>query len=174
MRQSICWTLLVGAIGLVMTGCAGTQMSIPQNLRPLAEPVTAIALAPSGGVLADAIGTELFNQGLHVIDTQQMTNYMVRWNLEEIELMQPASLEAMKEQGISAFLTVRSVSGYDERPQSASVRVVGTSTGELLAAVTWQNGRGGARGSPADAMMRKDVVAAAQEIGRALASQLNR
>jgi len=161
-------------VAVLMTGCAGTKMSVPQTLRPLPEPVTAVALAPSGGVLADAIGTELFNQGIQVIDTQQMSNYMVRWNLDEIELLQPTNLATMRENGISAFLSVRTVAGYDDKPQSASVRVVSTLNGELVAALTWQNGRGGAQGSPADAMMRKDVVGAAEEIGRSLVSQLRR
>lgn len=162
------------AVAVLTTGCAGTKMSVPRNLRPLPEPVTAVALAPSGGVLADAIGTELFSQGIQVIDTQQMSNYMVRWNLDEVELLQPTSLATMRDQEISAFLTVRTVAGYDDKPQSAAVRVVSTLNGELIAAVTWQNGRGGARGSPADAMMRKDVVGAAEEIGRSLISQLRR
>jgi len=171
-----CWrdALLVGVAVFSTIGCAGTRMSAPQNLRPLPEPVTTIALAPSGGVLADAIGTELFNHGLQVIDTQQMSTYMVRWNLNEIELLRPANLQTMRNQGISAFLSARTVAGYDGKPQSASIRVVSTANGELIAAVNWQNGRGGAQGSPADAMMRKDIVAAAEEIGKALAKQLNR
>lgn len=166
--------LMTAAASIFMLGCAGSRMSMPQQLRPLPEPVEAVALAPSGGVLADAIGTELFNQGFQVIDTQQMSNYMVRWNLDEVELLQPANLRQMRDQGITAFLSVRTVAGYDDKPQSASVRVVSTTNGELIAAVTWQNGRGGARGSPADGMMRKDVVAAAEEIGGALAKQLSR
>jgi len=172
-RISLTWIPVALAV-LGSSGCAGTKMSSPQNLRPLPELVTTLALAPSGGVLADAIGTELFNQGVQVIDTQQMSNYMVRWNLDEIELLQPTNLSTMREDGISAFLTVRTVAGYDDKPQSAAVRVVSTLNGELIAAVSWQNGRGGARGSPADAMMRKDIVGAAEEIGKSLASQLQR
>jgi hypothetical protein len=124
--------------------------------------------------LADAIGTELFGSGFRVIDTQQTTNYLVRLNLSEVELSEPRSLGLLHQQGIQAVLNVRAVAGYDDKPQSATVRVVSTQNGELVAAVNWQNGRGGARGSPADAMMRKDVVGAAQQIASALGEQLHR
>ena len=159
---------------LLCLGCAGAMVSTTQALRPLPEAVETMALAPSGGVLADAIGTELFSGGLRVIDTQETSNFLVRLNLDEVELLQPGSLSAMRDRGISAVLSVKSVAGYDGKPQSATVRVVSTKTGELIAAVNWQNGRGGARGSPADAMMRKDIVGAAQQIGQALAAQLRR
>lgn len=165
----------VSSLALALsTACSGATMSTPQNLRPLPEKIESVALAPSGGVLADAIGTELFNHGIQVIDTQETSNYLVRLNLDEIELMQPKTLSALRGRGITALLSVKSVAGYDARPQSATVRVVSTQTGELVAAVNWQNGRGGAQGSPADAMMRKDIVGAAQQIAQALVSQLRR
>jgi len=163
-----------GVLLIAAGACTGSKVSAPVNLRPLPEPVAAIALAPSGGVLADAIGTELFGNGFQVIDTQEMSNYLVRLNLDEIELSQPRSLTLLRERGIQAVMNVRSVAGYDDKPQSATVRVVSTQNGELIAAVNWQNGRGGARGSPADAMMRKDVVGAARQIAEALLPQLRR
>jgi hypothetical protein len=161
-------------LALVTAACSGATMSTPMNLRSLPETIESVAMAPSGGVLADAIGTELFNRGFQVIDTQETSNYLVRLNLDEIELMQPKSLTAMRGRGIKAILSVRAVAGYDNKPQSASVRVVSTQTGEVVAAVTWQNGQGGARGSPADAMMRKDIVGAAQQIAQSLVIQLRR
>lgn len=162
-------------VALIATGaCSGAKVSAPVNLRPLPEPVSAIALAPSGGVLADAIGTELFGQGFQVIDTQEMTNYLVRLNLDEIELSQPRSLARLRERGIQAVMNVRAVAGYDDKPQSATVRLVSTQNGEIIAAVSWENGRGGQRGSIADRSMRKDVVGAAQQIAEALLPQLRR
>lgn len=159
---------------LLCCGCSGAMVSMPKQLPPLPESIDAVALAPSGGVLADAIGTELFSRGFRVIDTQETSNFLVRLNLDEIELFQPRTLEALRERGLNAVLSVKSVAGYDGKPQSATVRIVSTKSGELIAAVNWQNGRGGARGSPADAMMRKDIVGASQQIAQALTSQLRR
>lgn len=168
-RTGLCIMALVST-----AGCAGAMISAPQQLQPLPEKVDAVALAPSGGVLADAIGTELFNRGFRVIDTQETSNFLLRMNLDEIELLQPKSLAAFQDRSIGAVLSVKSVAGYDGKPQSATVRVVSTKTGEVIGAVNWQNGRGGAQGSPADAVMRKDIVGASQQIGQALSAQLRR
>ena len=100
---------------------------------------------------------------------------LVRLNLDEVELSMPRSLALLRERGIQAVLSVRSVAGYDDKPQSATVRIVSTRTGELIAAVNWQTGRGfGIQGSVTNQAMRKDVVGAAQQIGEALTSQLHR
>lgn len=94
---------------MVLAGCAASKVSQPVSLRPLPEPVTKIALAPSGGVLADAIGTELFNHGFEVIDTQATSNFLIRSNLDEIEMLSPKSLAALRGVGINAVLNVRTV-----------------------------------------------------------------
>ena len=163
---------LLTIISVCLAGCSSAKVSRMQRLKPLTHPVNTISIAPSGGVLADAVGIELFSNGVNVIDTQQISNLMIRENLNEIELMKPQNLTKLREAGAEAFLTVRSVGGYDGKPQSASVRLVSTMTGELVCGVSWQNGRGGAQGSPADSMMRKDIVGAAKQITRELLRQL--
>jgi hypothetical protein len=57
--------------------------------------------------------------------------------------------------------TPLSSGGYDQQPQSASVRTVSTANGSMIAGVTWQNGFGGAEGSIADRVMRKGLSQAA-------------
>ena len=56
--------------------------------------------------------------------------------------------------------------------ESATAKLVATSTGSVIVGVTWQDGRGGAMGSPADGMMRSNLSDAAKqianEIGKAL------
>jgi hypothetical protein len=47
-----------------------------------------------------------------------------------------------------------------------------THNGQVLAGVTWQNGYGGAAGSPADRVMRKGLSEAAAEIATALAERV--
>ena len=122
--------------------------------------------------MADAIGITLLNYGVLVFDTQQTSNLLLRLNLDEIEVMRPQNLSLIYENGVEAVMFVRVVAGYDDAPQSASVRIVHTLDGELVGGVAWQNARALARGSAADAMVRKDVVEAAEEIAESLAVQM--
>lgn len=150
----------------LLASCASSKMAQVVGLVP---PGLRIALAPSGGVMADAIGIELFNRGWTVIDTAQMSNMMLRYNMTEIELSKPENLQILKDQGIDGVLVVRSVVGYDGRPQSAVARINSTkSWGEIIAGVSWENGWGGQAGSIMDRSKRKDITGAAREIVDAL------
>jgi hypothetical protein len=133
-----------------------------------------IALAPSGGVLADAIGVELVNRGYNVVDTQETTNLLTRMNLDEMEVMQPQRITQLRERGIDAVLAVRTAAGPDGRPQSASVRLNSTYSAKVIGGVAWQNGWGGQAGSMADRTMRKDVIEAAREIADVLVKAIRR
>jgi len=163
MRNKIFTT---GLMLLFLISCASSKVSLSRGYIP---PDLVIALAPSGGVLADAIGVELFNKGFTVIDTAQMSNLMVRYNMTEIELSKPQNLKALKEEGIDGILTVKSVTGYDGKPQSATVRINSTKAwSEIIVGVSWQNGWGGRQGSILDRSKRKDITGAAKEIVRVL------
>ncbi|KPJ62271.1 hypothetical protein AMJ44_15845 [candidate division WOR-1 bacterium DG_54_3] len=154
---------------LLSIACAGSSVSQSIGYIPSQA---AIALAPSGGILADAIGIELFNRGFTVVDTQQFSDFMIRHNMTELEFSQPQNLKLIKEEGIDAILMVKSVAGYDEKPQSATVRLNSTEKwGKIIAGVSWKNGWGGRAGSIADRTMRKDVPEAAKEIVQALLKQ---
>jgi hypothetical protein len=168
------WHLISAFAVFSVCGCASAKVSPVGTIRPLGHSISRVALAPSGGVLADAVGVAMLNLGFDVIDTQQTSNWMVRANLDEFELIKPENLSKLGEQGIDAILIVRTAAGYDGKPQSASVRVISTKNSSLIAGASWQNGHGGAQGSPADGHMRKDVVEAAQQIASALSTQLHR
>ena len=159
---------------LVAVGCAGTKITpiaIPN--RPPID-VQNIALAPSGGILADAVGVALLNYGVQVFDTQQTSNLLVRLNLDEIELMLPENLDLLHSDfGVEAVMFVRTTAGYDDKPQNASVRMVDTRSGKLLGGLAWQQARGGASQSAVDSFMRKDVVDVSIEIAEALALQFD-
>jgi len=164
--------VLLSLTCLMVTSCAAPQVNVVRSKAPLESPVHTIALMPSGGILADAIGLELLRFGFNVIDTGKISGLMIRDNLNEIEITQPQNLSRLFSDGIDAVILVKSVAGYDERPQSASVKIVHTKTGQLLAGANWQNGRGGAQGSPADQGARVDLVVAAQQIANALGQSL--
>ena len=129
---------------------------------------------PSGGVLADAVGIELLNLGLDVVDTSTMTSFMARFNLTEVEFAHPQNIRKLADEGIDTIILVKSVAGYDNRPESASVRLVSTATGRLIIGVTWQNGKGGAKGSPADGMMRVNLSIAARQIAEGIGRGLRK
>lgn len=158
----------------MLSGCAGPRLNVSRSPNSLPHPVKTVALMPSGGVLADAVGIELLNLGLDVIDTAAVTSLMARFNLTEVELAQRQNIRKLSDEGIDTILLVKSVSGYDSRPESASVRLVSTATGRLIVGATWQNGKGGAKGSPADGMMRVNLSSAARSIARGLGQALNK
>ncbi len=157
---------IIGVVFLFFISCASSKVTLSRGYIP---PDFVIALAPSGGVLAEAIGIELFNKGFTIIDTTQMSNLMIRYNMTEIEFFKPQNLKVLKKEGIDGILTVKSVTGYDGKPQSATVRINSTKAGsEIIAGVSWQNGWGGRPGSISDRSKRKDITGAAKEIVRAL------
>lgn len=153
-------------------GCASSKISSLPIAGQVKHSVKVIAFAQGGGLLAEAVGVELSNRGFTVIDASTTSSMMIRLNLNEVEITRPEGLAKLKDQGIDAMLVVRSGGGYDQQPQSASARMNSTHTGQVLAGVTWQNGFGGAAGSPADRVMRKGLTEAAAEIAAALAERV--
>lgn len=165
--------VLLSFVCLLVTGCAAPQVSVVSSQSILESPIRTIAMMPSGGILADAIGLELLRFGFDVIDTGKITGLMVRDNLNEIEITQPQNLSRLYNEGIDAVILVKSVAGYDDRPQSASVKIVHTKTGQLVAGANWQNGRASVQGSIADEAARVDIAVAARQISDALGQSLH-
>lgn len=163
---------LQAIIVCILFGCAAPKVNLFRTQAPMTSPIRTIALMPSGGVLADAIGLELLRYGFNVVDTGKITSLMVRDNLNEIEVIQPQNLSSLSADGIDAVILVKSVAGYDGRPQSASIKIVHTTDGQIVAGANWQNGRGGALGSPADQGARVDLADAARQIADALGQTL--
>jgi hypothetical protein len=97
---------------------------------------------------------------------------MVRVNLSEIEISEPQNLLKLKNNRIDGVLQIRTVAGYDGRPQSASVKIISTATGRIVVGATWQNGRHGRQGSMADQDARVDVAVAARQITKGLADAI--
>jgi len=163
---------LYGLFCILIAGCASSRMSTISTPIIFDYKIETIALSPSGGLLADAIGVELFNRGFNIVDTNSMSQLMVRLNLSELEITQPQNLKLLEEQGIDVYLSVKSVAAYDGLPQSASVRMNSARNGKVIGGVSWQNGWGGQAGSIVDRAMRKDIAEAAIEITEALVKQL--
>ena len=163
---------VLSIFAILAWGCGTSKVSTPAIQVHLDHPIHTLALAPTGGLLADAIGVELFNRGFQVLDTTSTANLLIRLNLSEVEILNPVKLSLLKEQGIDAYLSVRSAAGRDGLPQSASARLNSTHTGKIVVGVSWQNGWGGQEGSIADRFMRKDLNEAAEEIAGVLAKRI--
>ena len=160
--------LCIFSIVILVSGCGGAKMSLVQPRDFVDHSVNAIALSPSGGIMAEAIGIELSAQGYVIIDASVVSDLMVRNNLSEIQVALPKNLRLLKEEGIDAYLFVSTSGGYDGSPNSATVRVNSTHNGKLISGVTWQNAWGGQEGSMADRDMRKSVPEAAKQIAKEL------
>ena len=165
-------TLLAIVSTLILAACASSKISTMPVVGGLTHSVKSIAMAPDGGLLADAVAVDLSNRGFNIIDSATTSRMMVRLNLNEIEITRPEGLAKLRDQGIDAFLIVRAAAGYDQQPTSASARINSTHTGRVLAGITWQNGWGGQAGSIADRQHRKGLAEAASEIADALAKNI--
>lgn len=155
---------------LVACGTAPTVSNI-SNQKPI-SPIKTIALSSSGGMLADAIGVELSNRGFSVFDGQSTNALAARIGMDEFEMSRPEGMFKLKQRGIDAYISVKSSSGYDGRPDSASVRVNETETGKVIAGVIWQNGHNGMRGSMADSGARSGLVDTAAQITDSIVKNL--
>lgn len=165
-------SLVLLAIISGLASCMSAQITSSKSQQDFN--IKSIALMPNGGILADAVGTELLNYGYNVIDATTVSSIMIRNNIEEVEITLPKNLSVFAEMEIDALLVLRAVAGYDDKPQSATFRLLDTKSGAIIAGGTWQNGKGGAVGSPADGMMRSDAVKAAKQIADELGKLLTK
>ena len=157
---------------LLVAACAGSKMSVLQPKQISTRTINRLAISPGSGVMGDAIGLELFNLGLIIVDVQDAVAIVGRAGLQELEVTSTKGFEILREKGIDAVLTAKSVAAADGTPESASVRVTDTATGQVIAGITWQNGWGGMRGSISDRVMRKNLTEAANEIANELLKRL--
>jgi hypothetical protein len=173
MHPRICLLALISLIAVFASGCASQSMEVSRSSNPSAKSVKKIALMPGGGVLAEAVGIQLMTAGFDIVDMSSSTSFGARVNENEFEVTRPSNLKALaSEYGVDGVLIVKTIGGYDGKPSSAAARVIDTRSGSLLAGVTWQNGKGGAQGSPADNIMRSDISTAAKKVAEGIASAL--
>jgi hypothetical protein len=173
MRQKFPLLILLSTLAILATGCAIQSVEVSRPTSAPIKPIRKIALMPGGGVLAEAVGVQLMASGFDIFDMTSRTAASGRINDAEIEVTSPSNLKSLAaEYGVDGVLIVKTISGYDDKPNSAVARVLDTRTGSVLAGVTWQNGKGGAAGSPADNLMRTDVSSAAKKIAEGIASAL--
>jgi hypothetical protein len=168
MRQKMEYAPLAFVVIFLLASCGVSQLtqvtgSVPPDIK--------IAIAPSGGDLAEGIGAELTRRGFKIVDIKQTAKLLLQMNAKESELSAPQNLQKLREQGIDAVLLVKAVLGDNFRPLSATVSLNGTQSWESIAGLSWKNGWAGMAGSVADQQMKKGILGAAREIADALLAQ---
>ncbi len=157
---------------LTLSACATAKVAQSARGTYVGPPIRTVAIAPGGGAFADAIGVELFNRGITVVDSEQTRGILGHVGISEIQIATPQSYAALRSAGADALLIVKSVMSDDGTPESASARLTSTASGEIVAGITWQNGWGGMRGSIADRTMRKNLAEAASEVSDTLMQRM--
>ena len=74
----------------------------------------------------------------------------------------------------NAILKVKTVVGYDTRPNSIITKLVATDLAILIVGVNWENGKAGVQGSLADSQARSDIASASEDIASKIATALNK
>ena len=167
MKKSIFLSIipLLAIIVIGFAGCAGPQLRgvIIHEVRGT-NPKMAIA---SKNTLADAIGTELLLRGFEVIERSKLINVLSEQVLRQSGVLEDDKLiQAGKILNIDALIFVSSWwSPYHYgKVESAVLRIVNVQSGKVIGSFNYQNGRGGAPGSPADADMKESLVESANRI----------
>ena len=62
---------LLLVVPFLLNACATARIAQSPRGSYAGPPILTIAFAPGGGALADAIGVELFNDGINVVDSNQ-------------------------------------------------------------------------------------------------------
>ena len=153
---------------VLLSGCASPTIRTSYLEGKWDYPIRTIAIAPTGGILAEAIGIELLNYDYKIVDIAQTTNLMMRLNLEEVELSQPQNMSLLAEENIDALLLVKSVAGYDDNIQSATAKLILTRNNKAVVGIIWENASAGQQGSLADRDVRVGLSYTATQIVRAL------
>ena len=131
---------------IALTGCFGRQRAtISNSIQKSSSPVKTIAISPSSGMFGDAIGIELANRGFTVIDSGQAASLLVTIGMDKLQVYRPDRAKPIVDKGVDAILIVKTSNGYDNRPDSATVKLVNLKDGQIIVGANWQNGKEGGR-----------------------------
>ena len=147
------FVVVLAILATALAGCVAAKVTtLPIAFQRPPEPVNTLFVA-EGGDLGQMIAFELAAYGFRM--TESATGERP---LDEV----------------LGILYVTESRGYDGYPDTVIVRVSDPVSGSVYAALRWDNGGAGARGSPADRNQRSNGSEAAVAIATALAPQLVR
>ncbi len=167
-------SLIVGMLAVV-GGCTGAEIRVslnPQALKP--NPRLAVV---SNSLLADAIGLELVRYGFTIVERSRLQAVLVELELSLSGITREEDFRKVGEiLNVDGLVFVGSTfePHFPSKVGSAMIKIVDVRTGTLAGGVTYQNGRGGLPGSPADAGTRESLPETARRIAKAIAQGLGR
>ena len=164
--------LCLPAIILMAAGCAGTRITEMIHAPRSGSPIQSIAIDPRGGIMGEEIAMHLTSGNLRVLDSDHTTQLARRSGIDEHHLNSPAGLEALRNGGAEALLIIKTMIGWDGKPQVVTVKLIDTMTAEVITGFSWENGWGGDFGSVADRAMRRSVPEAARQISTSLLDRI--
>ena len=156
---------------LAIFACVPKATSIPVSQK-LSHTVETIAIAPGGGLLAEAIVVELSGLGYNIIDPASTSGILARLKLGEADATTPQGLSKLKEEGVDAYLTIKGERRANGLIETAVARASSTHTGKIIAGINWQNSRTGLAAGLGGKTANKGMAETAQEIAKDLAREL--
>jgi hypothetical protein len=166
--------LLLSALALSATGCAGARLIETIRSPYSGEDVRCVAIDPRGGVMGEEIALRLGIGGLQVIDSDQTMQIARQAGIDAYFINSPDGLEELRNAGADALLVVKAMLGWDGKPQVVTARLIDTRTAEVITGLSWENGWGGEFGSIPDRTMRKSVPEAARQISASILDRIRR
>lgn len=163
-NKACCGLVSLMFLALMITGCTSTEkMTAEDAVRPPPPSLNVIAVAPTG-LLAEAVGSELFQKGYQIIPAAQVSTMIQQAFPGETYLLSPRVLSFLRSKGVQSVLLVTSRSSYGQVPSDAVVQIISTFDGSTLAATNFHYER-----DVFDWDKSGDVASAAHEIASSLA-----
>ena len=134
--------------------------------------IQSIAIDPRSGVMGEEIAMHLSNGDIRVFDSDQTIQIARRAGVDEYHVNSPEGLEGLRNGGADALLILKTMVGWDGKPQMVTARLIDTQTSEVISGFSWENGWGGDFGSIADRAMRKGLPEAAHQISVTLLDRM--
>jgi hypothetical protein len=127
---------VLAVMTLLAFGCATDDSSVTVVQEETGPGVGVIGIAP-GGLLAEAIGTELFRKGYQIVPAAQIGTILSRSFPDGTYILDPKVLAKLRQSGIQSILIVTSNTAFGDLPSNAIVQIVSTQDGSTLAATNW-------------------------------------
>lgn len=154
-----CASAFIGLVAaVVLTSCTSSGSTVQRTGAAFSGPVTTVVVAMTDGTLDDDVRAQLAGSGVTVNFGDPISS--------EAALRDAATLSRLADEKVDAVIFVRQSSGNAlGDPESAAVTVADGTTGKVVAALMWQNGRGfGITHSVSNVALSKNTQGAATEI----------
>lgn len=166
--------LLFTAVFFIFLAACGTAPQISGSAsNKFYTSQSKIAIA-SDNILADAIAGELLSQGVTIVERNRLFFIIAEQSLVMSGLTEDIKLvKAGKILNVDALLFVKMHSSPEipGRVESAVVKIINVNNGEVMAAISYQNGRDGVPGSWADADEKEPLTMTAKRIANKIFSK---